>query len=67
MAAEGLRVIAVASAEEDADFLKFRRNPRDGSFASGGLIGLSDPPRPGISEDIRVQECRHPCHNDNRR
>ena len=57
MAAEGLRVIAVASAEEDADFFEIPEEPERWKLRLCGLIGLSDPPRPGISEDIRV--CRN--------
>ncbi len=57
MAAEGLRVIAVASAEEDADFFEIPEEPEGWKLRLCGLIGLSDPPRPGISEDIRV--CRN--------
>ena len=57
MAAEGLRVIAVASAEEDADFFEIPEEPEGWKLHLCGLIGLSDPPRPGISEDIRV--CRN--------
>ncbi len=57
MAAEGLRVIAVASAEEDADFFEIPEDAEGWKLRLCGLIGLSDPPRPGISEDIRV--CRN--------
>lgn len=57
MAARGLRVIAVAAAgREDLADRDIPEEPEGWELTLCGLIGLSDPPREGIREDIEV--CR---------
>lgn len=59
MAARGLRVIAVAAACREDQVMgeeDIPEEPEDWELALCGLIGLSDPPREGIREDIEV--CR---------
>lgn len=57
MAARGLRVIAVAAAgREDLADGDIPEEPEGWELTLCGLIGLSDPPREGIREDIEV--CR---------
>ncbi len=54
MAARGIRVLGVASAETDGD--KWPETPRDFAFSLVGLIGLADPLRPSVK--AAVAECR---------
>lgn len=57
MAAGGLRVIAVAAAcREDMEEGEIPGEPEGWELTLCGLIGLSDPPREGIRDDIYV------CH-----
>src|SRR5262249_14119575 len=44
MASRGLRVLACA----------WRRSPPEGPYTPPGLVGLRDPPRPGVREEVAV-------------
>jgi Ca2+-transporting ATPase len=54
MAAEGLRVLAVASASHEGD--SFPETPRGFAFAFLGLVGLADPLRASVPQ--AVSDCR---------
>jgi hypothetical protein len=62
MAERGLRVMAIAIRELQGQDIPESADATEVDLTLLGLIGIEDPPRPGVADSIaRMPGCRHPC------